>query len=193
MFQIRNKKIHTARGFSLIELLVAVALFVVVMTVSVGTLLALVDANSKAQSLKSVINNLNFALDSMTRTLRTGYRYHCNSAANVAALPTTRRDCASGDTGISVVDDRGQRVGYRLLNETVQRRVIGIDGDSGWVPLTSPDVRINEMLFYVTNTSLSDDTQPLVTIGIRGEAGQQTKIESSFNIQTTVTQRVLDQ
>src|SRR3989344_8697452 len=53
------------RGFTLVEMIVAIALFSIVMVVSVGALLALVTANRKAQALQSVMNNLNIALDGM--------------------------------------------------------------------------------------------------------------------------------
>ena len=68
---------RTPRGFTLIELLVSVALFSVVMLISVGSLVAMAEAARKAESIKSVLNNLNFAFDSMSRTIRTGYLYHC--------------------------------------------------------------------------------------------------------------------
>ena len=41
-------------GFTLVEMIVAVALFAVVMLISVAALLSLVDANRKAQALQSV-------------------------------------------------------------------------------------------------------------------------------------------
>ena len=70
-----------SRGFSLIEMIVAVALFAVVMLVAVGALLALVDANRKARALESVMNNLNITLDSMVRAMRMGSAFNCNSTA----------------------------------------------------------------------------------------------------------------
>src|SRR3989344_5257439 len=63
------------RGFTLVEMIVAIALFSVVMIVCVGALLALVNANRKAQALQSVMNNLNIALDGMVRSVRMGNSY----------------------------------------------------------------------------------------------------------------------
>jgi len=179
-----------SKGFSLIELLVSVALFTVVMTVSIGTLLALVSANQKAQSMKSVINNLNFALDSMSRTIRTGRTYHCASSIPSGSFPTTAADCPSGEDGLVLTDDHGNRVGYRHNGTAIERKREGVD--ASWVPLTAPEVVIGEMLFYVTGTSVADDRQPTVTMSIRGRAGTKEDTDSAFNIQTTATQRVLD-
>lgn len=180
------------RGFSLIELMVSVGLFAIVMTVSVGTLLALIDANRKAQSLKSVINNLNFSIDSMGRALRTGQTYYCHTATTVASMPQGRRSCANGSTGITFRNDANARVGFRFAGGGIERRIIDGSNDSGWIKLTAPEVQISDMRFYVTGAEAGDGIQPLITMSIRGEAGVQLATESSFNIQTTVTQRVLD-
>src|SRR3989338_5238251 len=76
--KIRNTKYeirNTSRGFTLVEMIVAIGLFSVVMVVCVGALLSLVNANRKAQALQSVMNNLNIALDGMARSVRMGNTY----------------------------------------------------------------------------------------------------------------------
>src|ERR1044072_4174389 len=82
------------RGFTLVEMIVAVGLFAVVMVVCVTALLSLVEANRKAQALQSVMNNLNIAIDGMVRGVRMGSDYHCGYGGTYA-VPA---DCALGDT-----------------------------------------------------------------------------------------------
>lgn len=178
--------IHNKRGFTLIELLVSLALFAVVMMVSIGALLTLVDANRKAQALKSVTNNLNFAMDSMTRTLRTGYDYHCGSGWSEGSTA----DCASGDTELTFVDDNGDTVRYYLDEDAqaIMRRINGGVAER----MTAPEARIEEARFFVRGTTRGDEEQPQVTILIQGTAGTAPETETSFNIQTTVVQRILD-
>lgn len=72
-------------GFSLIEIIVSLALFSVVVTVSVGALLVLVSSNEQLQDEQSVMTNLSFALDSMTREIRTGTNYYCAGRPNYSA------------------------------------------------------------------------------------------------------------
>ena len=79
-----------SRGFTLIEMLVSVALFAIVMLIAGSTLLSLVYANRKAQALQSVMNNLNISLDDMVRNVRMGSNYRCGSQEGT--------DCASGAT-----------------------------------------------------------------------------------------------
>lgn len=73
-------KIQKNSGFTLIEIIVSMALFVVVAVVSLGALLKVIDANTKAQTLKTAVTNLNFTMESMVRELRVGSNYYCIEA-----------------------------------------------------------------------------------------------------------------
>lgn len=87
---------HTmSRGFTLVEMLVAVAIFAIVMTMSVSALMDMVSATRKAQAIQSVMNNLNVALDGMVRNVRMGTRYHCGNPGDSASSLATVADCTS--------------------------------------------------------------------------------------------------
>jgi prepilin-type N-terminal cleavage/methylation domain-containing protein len=73
---------HATAGFTLIEMIVSLALFSVVITISVGALLVLIASNRQLQDEQAVLTNLSFALDSMTREIRTGSAYVCGSESN---------------------------------------------------------------------------------------------------------------
>ena len=72
-------------GFSLIEMIVSLGIFSVIVTTAVGALLVLISTNQKLQGEQSVMTNLSFALDSMTREIRTGYNYYCDSTYGAEA------------------------------------------------------------------------------------------------------------
>jgi len=76
------------RGFTLVEMIVSLALFSVVAVIAIGALLKVINANNKAQSIQSAVTNLNFALESMSRDLRTGTDYDCETS--VQSLPTSQ-------------------------------------------------------------------------------------------------------
>ena len=94
----KPNKTFRIRAFSLIELMVSVALFSIVMVISVGSLLTMIDANRKAQALKSVMNNLNFALESMVRNARVGTNFNCGQQVVPPTLPNIEKpgNCANG-------------------------------------------------------------------------------------------------
>ncbi len=194
-FRSFTKKIKPTDGFSLVEVLVSISIFAIVVTISVGTLIVLIDANAKAQSVQAGVNNVAFVLDSMVRDIRTGYAYQCGTLS-FDSNPTPS-DCVPGKTafaftesGDSLTAGKGSnRIGFRLANEAIERR-LGLNGS--WQVVTAPDVRITALKFVVTGTSLSDNTSPLVTVFITGEAGDIVGTDSTFSLQTTVTQQSLD-
>lgn len=101
-------RFSTQVGFSLVEMIVALAVFSIVITTAVGALLMLVATNQQLQAEQSVMTNLSFALDSMTREIRTGTEYFCETANN-----TTGNHAG----GINNIFDNGTDLDVALLNE----------------------------------------------------------------------------
>ncbi|MBT3282825.1 prepilin-type N-terminal cleavage/methylation domain-containing protein [bacterium] len=190
-----NKK---SKGFSLVEMLVAVALFSGVMLIGVGALLSLIDANRKAQAINSVMNNLNFAIESISRNVRVGTTYHCES--NASPVPVnidSTKNCKNGgkllafEASSGDPDDKNDQIVYRLNGSVLEKSENG--GAAGtFVSIIAPEVSIEQFVFYVDGTSSSDDLQPRVVIIIQGTAGIDDKTKTEFNLQTTISQRVLD-
>lgn len=181
----------------MIEMLVAVALFTSVMLIGVGALLSLIDANRKAQSLNSVMNNLNFALESMSRNMRVGTTYHCSVNNNVPPNIDSTKDCKNGGKLVGFEasggdpNDPNDQFVYRI-NGT-QLEMSKNSGASGtFINITAPEVIINSFSFYVDGTSSSDGLQPRIVMTIQGSAGVSEKTKTEFNLQTMVSQRVLD-
>ncbi|OGI25004.1 MAG: hypothetical protein A3E38_00020 [Candidatus Moranbacteria bacterium RIFCSPHIGHO2_12_FULL_54_9] len=184
-------------GFTLVEMIVAVALFAVVMVVCVGALLSLVNANRKAQALQSVMNNLNIALDGMVRSVRMGSDYNgsVGCAGNAGGGP---HDCPSGSSSLSFQPygnvPGGQPWIYSFVHDGngIGRIEKSVEGHAA-IPVTAPEVSIDEMYFYVVGTVHPDATQPKVVIVINGSAGAPgSSARTTFHIQATAVQRVLD-
>ncbi len=75
------------KGFTLIEMIVSLGVFSIVITIAVGALLVIISTNKQLQAEQNVMSNLAFAMDSMTREIRTGYSYYCESRPNDNAGP----------------------------------------------------------------------------------------------------------
>lgn len=199
--QVLEFKNESAFGFTLIELLVALTLFTVVIVMAVGTLLVLIDANTKAQNMQESMTNLTFALDSMTREIRTGRGYYCTTGTFIAPglSDESTRDCSQGNIisivegGSSLTEGSGNnRITYRLAGGSIERRV----GTGGWETITSPTTVIDRLVFTVEGSTTwlaaSDLVQPTVTIYIEGRAGTLKDVDTGFSMQTTVTRRIRD-
>ncbi len=210
----RKSTLVCQRGFTLVEMLVAVSLFAVVMTISVGSLLALVDANRKAQGLQSVMNNLNVALDGMVRSIRMGSNYRCGDVTPLVSQDTlsVRKNCPDGGGELlafeafdnSATDSSDQWV-YWVENNRLYRSTDARQNNK--LALTAPEVKIDSFRVFVTGAAETlnadgDTVQPKVLFSIQGTAGAEgsafsvigtaKKIQTTFNIQAVASQRLLD-
>lgn len=182
-----NKK---NKGFTLIEIMVAVSIFSIVMMVSIGAVLAIVAANKKAESLSSVINNLNFALESMNRDLRTGFDYICIDLSGSAC----------GGIQFTSSQSEGDTITYTYDSST---KTINKTNKDGTFAIISNEIYIDSLQFYLADTektSAGNLRQPRILMILKGCAGvhrlsscdASDKNTSIFNLQTFITQRRAD-
>ncbi len=189
---------HT-RGFTLIEILVSTALFSVVMVVALGALLSMSVSIRRAELLNSVVNNLSSALDSMSRSVRTGTNYRCGSSG------VTPLDCASEQPFFTYLDANNVQVEYCLsvpgsntvcnsstLCASGSCSILRKLGGGAYATLTAPEVQIQHFGFIAEGTATGDNKQPKVTILLSGTAVITNKQSTTFNLQTSVTQRLYD-
>jgi prepilin-type N-terminal cleavage/methylation domain-containing protein len=191
---MRVKNFKKQRGFTLVEMLVSVGLFVVVLTITLGSILTIVDSNKKARSLMSVTNNLNFAVDSMVRSFKVG---DVKGAGNSTGVTRCFSTFESDYTGSS--DSFNRRWVEYCLKEDVSSgkgkltKEIGAEDGTSFsipVPLTSPDIDIDFLEFNLQGTD--SGAQPILSILISGTVKVSEKISSNFSIQTSVSQRILN-
>ena len=195
--QTRKRK-RDEKGFTIVEMLVAIFVFTIVMLVSSGAIFSILDANRKTRTIQLAIDNVDFALESMARTLRTGMSYHCDYSVTFPARDMPR-DCFTGVDSIvfeeangSITDPNDNYV-YRL--NTVTNRIERQKNTStGFVPITAPDILLTYLSFTVWNTNPADGVQPVIIIRLEGRVGPAAdprKI-TTFNLETMVTQRLPD-
>lgn len=171
------------KGFTLIEIMTAVSIFAIIMTLSLGSIIGIFDANRKTRTMKAVMNNLNLAIESMSKEMRYGQNYHCGSSGTM----TTPQNCPSGDTLLSFLSSDGTQVTYTLDNSSLKKQV----GSGPYLAVTSPEVIIDILTFYTLGAVPADTLQPKVIIKIKGHAGTD-ESRSDFTLQTMVSQRLLD-
>ncbi len=208
-FLLTRKRVRPQAGFTLIEMLVSIGIFSVVMVVALGALVAMSEADRKAQSLNSAINNLSAALDSMTRSIRTGAVYHCGSSGTL----TLAQECPStlaGDNYFTFMAYDGTQVTYCLSQPSVGGvitlscntstfcgsgntcAILRQTSGGGLISMTAPEVNVSNMSFFTKGAPLADGFQPKVTILLNGVVNVTATKTTTFNIQTSVTQRIYD-
>lgn len=161
----RGKK----RGFTLIEMMVSVALFVMVMMILMNLFVSMLTANWKAQNQKFVFDNVYTSIEILIRHLRSGKDYVCAGG-----------NCSS----ISFTDVDGHSVTYRKTGNTIFRSMDG----GAFEAITASNVQIKNLTFYTFGDNTT--TQPRVLVIIAGIAGKG-PAQTTFNVQTTISQLLI--
>lgn len=164
-------------GFTIVEMTVSLGLFTIIMFIATSAFLSIVNTDRKARSVRIAADNLNIALEDMSRRIKTGSSYDCGSIG----APT---DCPGGEDSLTFDDQNGDSTTYSWNGASILR-----DGTS----ITSSEITIDSLRFIVSGSAgiATDTIQPMVVIVIDGSLGAGVA-SSTFKIQTTVTQRAYD-
>lgn len=175
---------HTAsalknRGYTLVELIIATGLFALVMLLASGAYLMMIGINRQAQGVSAGIDNLSFALEVMTRSIRTGSDYDCGGSG----------DCPSGATTFSFTSANGEDISYSLSGNALHQTIDGSDRT-----LTDSSVTISSLTFYADGTGkpAGDYEQAHVSIIISGTVSYGAGESQDFTIETGATMRGTD-
>ncbi len=188
------------KAFTLVEIMVATSIFMMIMLVALGALITSSDTAKKSQALRSAMDNVNFAMESVVRSLRSGTDYTCITSGSFILPGSPTPDCPLGTSGGTAIvftpaKHTTQRDTAYVLNtrangtKVLQRCYLS----NPCVDIVSPDVDVEKLSFFVngshSETNVPDDkVQPSVYILVKGNVvfkGQ----SNSFAIQTNVSQR----
>lgn len=195
---MKNKQIKKNRtsGFTLIELMVSTSIFAIIMLASIGSLFTLLGASKNSRATHTALDNVNFALESMTRSIRMGKNYICTTAGNeppqtISGSFIPGVDCEDEEEGTAISflpqAENKNLTTYKLFCTSNDSCTLKRCVSDNCVQIISDDVNIKYVNFFVRGTR-DDDKQPSVFIKLRGEV----KVKEEpvpFNIQTFINQR----
>jgi hypothetical protein len=134
-------------------------------------------------------------MESISRTVRTSENIVCSGVGSF--------NCAIGGTGSpeiamnSTLGER-QKVEYRWnsVNKSVEKKTTNLN-DAGlptgvstsWQAITSPEISVDHMVFYVDGADPLDKKQPGVAVQLDGVASVPNGSPIPFSIQTYLSQR----
>ncbi len=165
----RSSQLAARAGFTLVELLVAITLFSIVISIAVGGFVRALRTQRQIISLIAANSNASLAIEQMARELRTGKNLVCDNGARFCDALTFQN--ADNDTVVYLVEDG-----------VLERKVNSGEPQ----PFTAANVRIPYAHFSVP------DTNPdRVTISLGVGVYNPELEENITNIQTTVSSRAL--
>ncbi len=210
------------KGFTLVELLITVALFTIIIAIAVGTFTNALRTQRQVSSLISAESNVSLSLEQMARDIRTGYLF-CNTPGNTdvtdgggtnpspGALPgcgcalfsenPSWWECSS----LIFYDAEGNHVEYTLpiagpgagsLAEcdSVDPAGEGVCENGPFQSLTGNTVSLEYLHFFLYGQVEGDQWTPRITItmGITPSSTDSAVASTTFNLETTVSARTID-
>ncbi len=196
-------------GFTLVELMVATSIFMIIMVMALGSLVISSDSAKKGQALRATMDNVNFAMDTMTRSIRMGTEYTCVGLSGVVGL--IPEDCPLGGTAPGgtafafkpAPPQTATRIIYRLVERptlvlgdvptrTIQR--CDFTGEASCIDIVAPEVDVEELRFFVKGSGTPDTgdfVQPSVYIMMKGTVSIK-GVPTTFALQTMASQRTAE-
>lgn len=209
-----------SKGFTLIELIVVMAVFLFVIGTSISIFISIIQHQRRILAEEELLNQTSYVIEYMSKALR-------------MAKADTSGDCLTDDLGVShpeyvylltrpdsktgfyrgikfinqsdnnacqefFLDDTGET---SVLKEKKEYVPYAILGDESAIALTSEKIKINSLRFGINGldgsirgtdyVSDSDASQPRITILLDVESGTGAS-EAAKKIQTTVSRRTLN-
>jgi type II secretory pathway pseudopilin PulG len=200
-----NKNPDTCRtykyGFTLIEIMVATSIFMIIMLVSLSALVISSNVAKQSKALRTSMDNVSFAMESMTRSLRMGTNYYCDNTVTINTSTTkstpTMQDCNNGASAVLFIPAShiNQDTAYLWVarsdgTHTLERAQYNPNtGVIDYLDMMSSNIDIAKLTFIVKGSSLTDNIQPSIYILIKGTVKTSNGQLETFAIQTEVSQR----
>jgi len=174
MFQVSSSKFQD-RAFTIIELLVAMTLFLVLMAVAAGSFVKTMRTQRAIVALMAVNDNASLTIEQIAREMRTGYHFSRISA------------------GIQFVNAYNMVVSYRLKDGVIERGTTNPSLLTTYEKVTADNIKVTNFHFELFGENYGDGLQPRITIAMSVSSANDFLGGISTNIQTTVSSRILDQ
>lgn len=160
-------------------MVVSFGIFTVVIVTAIGAVIAISGAQVKAANIQNIQDNIRFALESMTKEMRTAKSFvpSGGSAPAYTVLSFTRSD--------------GTQVTYCAQNLALVK-ITGGGSCSGGSAVTGDGINVDQLVFYVVgHVAGISDGQPRITVSLRASS-RDARFATTFRLQTTVVQRERD-
>ncbi len=192
MNYILQTKKNQKSGFTIIETMISISVFLVVVMIGMGALLNANLLHEKSQKMRSIMDNLNFVMEDMSRNLRTGYDYTCLSRGS---------DSTEGCWWVGFKHQSGGQWVYFVGNLETSQSDLGAgifkstegSNPDKFTKMTPDEVEVdlNNSGFWISGAESGDNKQPFVTIRLIGEINFR-EVKTPFSLQTSVSQRNID-
>ena len=183
-----KKNLKFQKAFTLVELVMAMSIFVILVSIAVGGFINILRNQRLAIALMSVDDNMSLSMEQMAREIRTGYNF-----------------IKISDEEFQFVNANNRIVWYRLSNGAIERVMESVSLEKIPQKITADNVKIVKFNVGICGKNLSPDLTlescgtggnsypPRITLSFTITSAEPDieKLKIFTNIQTTISSRVL--
>lgn len=185
---MKIKKIRNFSGFTLLEMIVATAIFVIVSTICIGIYILTMKANTKVIAMQKVQNEMRFAMEYISREIRLAsidYDYYTDftiiNPTEILALEDNFSNRVFFRKMVRQDEETGEENGFLQVKYN----------NSDWGDITADNINVKDLYFYITPArypaTVNDfNKQSIITIVMKFI---DSKDQSETILQTTISAR----
>lgn len=180
-----NKFKNNSAGFTVIEIIVAIAMFSLVSAAALGIFTSTMKAQKRILANQELIDQTSYVLEYMSRSLRMAIKDDKDFGSGTD-------NCLSGNKANYEINPATGGIRFRNYNDECQEFYLEsgrlMENNGSVLPLTSADLTVDKFQVSGAGWGQGDNLQPSVTIFLEISGKDQTKMI----IQTIISQRNLD-
>lgn len=176
------------KGFTLIEIIVAMSIFVIFMSIAVGGFMNILRNQRLVIALMAVNDNISLSMEQMAREIRTSYNFKKIS-----------------NEEFQFVNANNKIIEYKLNNGAIERITENLNLEKNSQKITADNIKIVKFNIEICGKNISPDLildscgsggtfyPPRITLSftITSSESDIEKLKIFTNIQTTISSRVL--
>ncbi len=163
------------KGFTLVELLVSAAIFSILILSATGIFVKTMNVQKKAFAIQEVQDNISYTMEMISKEIR---------------MMSEIDESTKGQEASTLVfkNSKEEDIVYSLIGGQLMRSV---DGGAAQA-ITSSDVNVSDLAFYVNNWDTVNGPQPMVTINLVMEISDGNFGKAQARLQTTLSGRIYE-
>lgn len=166
---------HRLEGFTIIELLVSMGIFLVLMSIVSSGFISSLRTQKELTGLISINDSANLTLEQMMREFRTGYHFN-----------------KTFENEIEFVSAENKIVSYKFAGGAIERGETNELAVKTYRKITADNVNIKNFSIELSGGGVGDGYQPRITIAISIVGISKYLQNVPVNVQMTISPRTLD-
>ena len=173
------------KGFTLVELIVAMSVFLIAIVIVVGAFVRSLRTQRIVNHLMAVNSNTSLVVEQMAREIRTSYDFDLNTVAPPTCTGSQFEE-------LEFTNSKGNKVFYRKESGAIAREECAGEVCTGLSePLTASNITVDRLCFLSTG-NLNNNKDPWrITIFLTVDSSNPQLAGNIINFQTTVSARIL--